>query len=139
MLDPLSSTPIIQGSMSTTFTFNGGGGSSAAVNIYWLKIGDWVILFVPPVTGTPASGTVTRFRSDNALPSFLRPLTNTPNYAIPIENAGAQLVTPGLAAVTTAGNIDFYKDMTAAGTYTNGSVAGSPDQVIMPYYVGVGS
>ena len=125
-------------STATTFTFNGGGGTTGSVTIRYVRIGDWVIIHFPVITGTSGTGS-TSLVSNTALDSFARPATLAQGGLFPESlNNGASIAAPGFFAISTGGIITFNRD--AAGTaWTNSSSCGSNVSFTWKYYVGTGS
>jgi len=123
---------------ATTFTFNGSGGTSSSVTMRIQKIGDWVTLFIPACTATTGTNS-SIFQSDSALDGAYRPLTaQIDGGVIPIVNNAGALQYPGFIQINTAGSIKIYRD-TVSTNFTNSSVCGLTEPIVLTYYVGTGS
>jgi hypothetical protein len=109
------------GTVSTTYTFDGSGGTSGAVGLIYLRIGDYVILDISPVTATTGTGSVA-FVSNTAIDTWARP-ANEAAFACQITNNGAGVTTMGRLEVTTAGKVNVIRDVTATA-FTNSSTCG---------------
>lgn len=124
----------------TTFTFQGGTPSSASASktLRIQRLGDWVTLYVPPVSVTTGTSN-TNFTSDTALPTWARPLTGSQTFVVmELINNGAVIAGVGYGVVTTAGIISVYRDATATA-YSNAATAGLNRGQTFSYYVGTGS
>ncbi len=125
------------GSHATTFTFNGTGGTSASVTIFYEIIGDFVLLFLPQVTATSGTSSTT-FTNNTALPVAIRP-TTTATLLIPaIRNNGNQISNPGFASITSGGTLTIFRDGTGTA-FTNATVCGVDARTAIEYYIGSGS
>jgi len=125
----------IYGSTSSTFTFNGSGGTSGSVTLTWQKIGQWVYLHIPVVSATTGTGS-TALTSNTALDGAARPSATVSGLYV-ARNNGASVATPGQVVVTAAGLIELTRD--GAGTaFTDGAAAGvsAASPFTLVYYVG---
>lgn len=123
------------GSASSTFTFNGMGGDSAAVTLSWKKTGNWVTLHIPVVFATSGTSSTT-FTSNTALAASARPQAVAQTAPInSIRNNGGAVSGAGLVSVGTDGIITIYRDATSAA-WTNSSSCGSNNDISITYFVG---
>lgn len=132
-------TPTSSGSTATTLTFDGSGGTSSSVTVYYRRMLDMVHLFIPAVTATSGTSS-TVLTSNTALPAWASPLTTTQSCAyMPVYNNGANLAGEGIITITTGGIINIYKDCTTTANWTNSSTCGTGAGTVIQYYVGTGS
>lgn len=122
---------------ASTFTFNGSGGTSASVTLRMQRVGDWVTLFIPPVTATTGTNSST-FTSNGTLDTAYRPLTTSQNCFMTAANNGGATQDPGVVSIATNGVVTIYRD-TVASNYTDASTCGVQNPTIITYYVGTGS
>lgn len=123
------------GSISSTFTFDGAGGTSAAVTIVWEKIGSFIRLYIPATTATSGIGS-TALTSNTALPSSVRPTQAERALCAIIRDNSTVQTTPGMYRVNTDGTITIFR--TASGTaYTNSiATTGADNSTAINYYKG---
>lgn len=126
------------GSVDTTLTFNGSGGTTSTITLRYQRLGDFVTMHVPAITGT--SGTAsTNLLANTAIESFARPLTAVQAQAsLQVINNNTVMTTPGLIYINTNGTIQVYRD-TFGTSFTNASVCGWNTGFTLTYYVGTGS
>lgn len=127
------------GSISTTFTADGSGGTSASKTVYAQRLGDWVTVHVPSTTLTSGTSS-TKMTSNTALPSWARPLTAIQSggaLAQMLDNNG-QIAVPALSWIDTSGIITYQKTATGS-TFTNSATMGTNIAHTHTYYVGTGS
>jgi hypothetical protein len=106
-----------ESSSTSTFTFNGSGGTSAAATIYLTRIGRQVNLIIEAsVTATTGTGSTT-FISNTAIASEFRPTVAKSGSCI-VRNNGGGLTTPGFYTISTAGIITVQRDISATA-WTN--------------------
>ena len=122
------------GSTSTTFTFNGSGGTSGAVTVTWRKIGQFVILNIPAVTATSGTGS-TSLASNTAIAAAARPTSTQVQVSAAITNNASTAATPGGITVSSAGTITIFRDP-AATAFTNASSCGTALNTTIYYFVG---
>lgn len=121
------------GTTSSTFTFNGSGGTSGAITLTYTRIGNVVTLNMPAVTATSGT-TSTSFTGNTAIAAFARP-TNTQraNHADVVNN-NATVAAPGYLTVTSAGVVTLNRD--GAGTaWTNATTCGTGSNYSFTYYI----
>lgn len=122
------------GATSTTFTFDGSGGTSSSGSLQYQRIGDWVTLTIPNITATTGTGSVV-FASNTAIDTFARPSTTQVAYCIQIKNNNADVSSPGFLVIATSGIVSLYRDPTATA-FTNSNTAGFANRNTVTYYVG---
>lgn len=131
---------ITTGSTSTTFTWDGSGGTTSAVTLRWQKIGQYVKLSFPSGIATTTGTSSTVLTSDTALAAAARPVTAAHSFAVPnITNNGVITGPPGKLKVGTDGLIRIYRDSTETATFTNAATAGmsnGSDSMDVTYYAG---
>lgn len=128
----------LSGSISTTFTFNNSGGTSAAATIRYQRVGDVLTLFFPAITATTGTGSIV-FTANTALPSTVRPLTATSyGSGVLIQNNATLQTDTGAAGVNTSGFIVLQRNP-AATAWTNAAAGGVNNVCTVSLYVGTGS
>ena len=130
-----SSLGITTGTVASTFTFDGSGGTTGSLTMEWRKEGNFVRLFIPTAQATSGTGS-TVLSSNTALPASVRP-TAAIQYQLsaPVLNNGTAATTPGLLGVTTAGTVTLNRD--GLGTaFSNSATAGTSGNTSISYYVG---
>lgn len=115
------------GTHGTTFTFNGSGGSTGSLSLYYQKVGRWVTLHIPTAQATSGTGS-TVLSSDTVLPAALRPTATISCPLNAVWNNGAGGTTSGVIQVSSAGTISIFRDITASA-YTNSTVCGTATAV----------
>lgn len=120
-------------STATTFTFNGSGGTSASVTLSYQKIGNWVTLFVPPVTATSGTNS-SQFNANTQIDSAYRPVVNQLGLVPVITDNGGAVLQPGLYVMQTNGILSIRKD-SAGNNFTDASTCGSADGFSITYYI----
>lgn len=99
----------INDAYATTFTFNGGGNTSASMLIYITKVGNIVTLLFPFTTAI-STGSSTAFTSDTPLPLAYRPdVTQIFMSFLGIDN-GVNLATPSKLEIDLNGELRFKRD-----------------------------
>lgn len=122
------------GTTSTTFTFDGSGGTSAAVTLTWQRINNWVVLNIPAVSAT--SGTSSTVATSNtAFAAGARPTTAQIYQGFPILNNGAAVASIGYVVINTTGTIQIYRDSTGA-VFTDASSCGTSTRSSIFFFVG---
>lgn len=123
---------------SSTFTFNGGGGTTGAITLRAQRLGDFVTLHIPAFNGTSGTASTT-LTANTALPTWARPQANTQSALLgDIRNNALDLATPGLAIINTSGILTILRD-SATTAWTNSSSCGLNDPNTITYFVGTGS
>lgn len=123
---------------ASTFSFDGSGGTTGSITMRAQRLGDYVTVHIPAVTGTSGTSSTT-LTANTALPSWARPLTATQYASVPdMKNNNADVATPGLVGVTTSGIVTFNRDA-ASTAWTNSSTCGNGGGFIFSYFVGTGS
>jgi len=113
------------GQFSTTFTFNGSGGTTTAVAVKYVRQGNLVTLFFPPIAGTTGTGSTLLTANTNIPDTWARP--STYNISAPvsrIRDNGAGDTAVGEVVITTAGTLIFNRRPTASLAWTNASSGG---------------
>lgn len=124
----------LTGTTASTFTFDGSGGTSASKTLTWQKIGKWVRLNIPAVTGTSGTSS-TLLGSDTALPASVRPTSTQDTIAGVIQNNGSAVAAAGLIRVNTSGVVQIFRDGTASA-FTNSTVCGTATNTGFTYFTG---
>jgi len=109
---------VSSGTHSTTFTFNGSGGTSGTIDIPWIKVGSRVTLFIPSVLATAGTGS-TQLVGNTALDAELRPAASQ-HKACQIYSNNAGVAAAGMVVVTAAGVITVFKGLLISDTWTTG-------------------
>jgi hypothetical protein len=126
------------GTTSSTFTFNGSGGTSSSKTIAHTRIGDWVTIHLPATSATTGTSS-TRIASNTAIPASYRPLTASQAFVVQeIINNAAVVAAVGYGVITSTGIIEIYRDATATA-FTNAANGGTNRNQVFTYYVGTGS
>lgn len=126
---------IATGTLATTFTFDGSGGTSASKTLTYQKIGNFVTLNIPAVTSTTGTNS-TILTANTALPAAFRPPSAQQRFvANTIINNAVDLATIGTWFISTGGIISLVRDTTTA-VFTNGAAAGTGASQTITYYVG---
>ena len=125
------------GTTSSTFTFDGSGGSSGSITLSWIKRGNWVTLNLPPVIATTGTNS-TALSSNTALPAAIRP-TNIQDCPVNnVVNSGGPIAAAGIIRVATAGTLSILRDH--AGTaFTNSTSCGigiNVNGTTITYFIG---
>jgi hypothetical protein len=123
------------GTVASTFTFNGSGGTSGSVTITYQKVGKFVTLHIPVATATTGTGS-TGFFADTALPAAIRPPSATQVCASnnDLDNGGSTS-TPSVALIATDGIITILRSP-AAQAWTNSATGGMIYGMTLTYFVG---
>lgn len=122
------------GTTSSTFTFNGSGGSTGSLTLTWQKTGNWITLNIPAAQATTGT-TSTVLTSNTALAATARPTTNQDSAIMIIRDNGAGVAPAGLARVLTSGIIELYRDGSGAA-FTNAASGGTNTNTSVTYFVG---
>ena len=125
---------VTRGSTSTTFTFNGTGGTSGAVTVTWQKIGQFVRINVPSVTATSGTGS-TDFTSNTAIAAAARPAATQYHVGIPMQNNGGADTSAGRVSMDTSGIFIIKRDNNSTA-FTNSSSCGTLVPFSFEYFVG---
>lgn len=130
-------TPYIQtGTVATTWTFNGSGGTSGSVTLTYQRIGKWVTLNIPSFSATSGTGS-TEAANNTAIPAVIRP-TAQQDFALAniTNNNTVSGASPGVIRMNAgSGTINIFRDNTQAA-FTNSSTCGLRASVTISYYVG---
>lgn len=111
-----------EGSTSTTFTFNGSGGTSGSVSLSWVRVGKVVTINIPTgVTGTTGTSS-TQFNSNTAVPADIRPAAAI-NFYASVDSNNTTQSSPGKIAMNSDGTISVR--LTANNTAWGNSLANS--------------
>ena len=122
------------GSTSTTFTWDGSGGTSAAVTLTWQRIGNFVTLNIPAVNATTGTSSA-NFTNDTAIAAGARPSATQVGTISSIRNNNATVGPTGWFSIASTGIININRDAVAA-TFTNSANAGTTNANSITYYVG---
>lgn len=133
MSDENFTTPTT-GTTSTTFTFDGSGGTTGSLTVTWQKVGNFVTLHIPATTATSGTGS-TVLASNTALAAAVRPAATQKATAAQVTNNGSNTTTPGLIVISTGGIISIARDP-AATAFTNSAVGGLSDATSITYFIG---
>ena len=107
---------------ATSFTFDGGGGSTGSLTLLAAVSGSIVTLYIPTAQATSGTGS-TELVSNTALPSAIRP-TRGQVQAMGYVTDNALTTSGGWISITTAGIISISRD--PGGTaFTNTSTCGT--------------
>lgn len=123
------------GTLASTFTFDGAGGTSSSVTMTWRKLGAlYVDLNIPAVTATTGTGS-TLLTSTTALPAAIRPVTQQFQPCNVLVNNAAASNTAGNVRVNTNGTISIQRD--GGGTaFTNTASGGTATAFSIRYFIG---
>ena len=124
-------TPYDPGTLASTFTFDGSGGTTGSVTMRWQKSGDFIFLTVPGVTGTSGTSS-TLLASNTALPAAIRPATNQYLAVMQITNNGSAVTPAGMLILGSNGVVTIYRDG-ANTAFTNTSTCGLSGEVTIVY------
>jgi hypothetical protein len=95
------------GTLTTTWTYNSGGGTSSSTTVAYRKMGPFLIVSYPSVTKAPTSGSNTNFTTDTALPAAYRP-TASQECTVSVDDNGLP-VAGGQLRLTTGGQLQLFK------------------------------
>lgn len=123
-----------RGTTSTTFTFNGSGGTTGSKTLTYQKIGNWVTLNIPSTQGTSGTSS-TSLTANTALPASFRPTNTQDVICVQITDNGNPVNVVGLVRVTTGGVVTILKDG-AGSAWTNSSTCGTQSNVSITYFLG---
>lgn len=122
------------GTTSSTFTWNGSGGTSGSITLTWQKIGNWVTLNIPTTTATTGTGS-NILVSGTALAASVRPAAQQDCPVTNLNNNGAGVSSNGVVRINTDGTLNIFRDF--AGTaFTNGASAGIGSATNVTYFIG---
>ena len=134
---PAGTAPALTGSFSTTWSFDGSGGTSGSVTLTYQKIGNWVTLHIPSFSATSGTGSTTA-TNNTALPAAIRAASYQQDFAMTnmTNNNTVSGASPGVVRINAgSGTINFFRDNTQA-TFTNSSTCGLRSSVTVSYFVG---
>ncbi len=119
-----------------TFTFNGGGNNTGAINIPVYRRGNIVtVRLVASLVRATTGTTSTTFASGNNLPSWAQPTAGIDHQGVYIRNnAGADSTSNGVVEVSTAGAITIYRNL-ALLAWTNTASGGLSTDYHLTYAV----
>ncbi len=106
-------------SLTSTFTWNGSGGTSGASTIRAAREGRSVTIHINGPQATTGTSS-TSFTSNTALPTWARPFGNSSSYVVAILDNGT--TSAGLLTIDTAGVITIAKF--GGVSFTNTATAG---------------
>jgi hypothetical protein len=131
---PAAARPPYAGTTSSTFTFDGSGGSSGSLSLVWRRNGNFVTLQIPTAQATTGTGSAS-LSSNTALPVEVRPSVTQYQSSVIITDNGAAIGASGVISVTTAGIVTINRD--GAGTaFTNSATGGTGAPTSITYYAG---
>lgn len=130
----LISVAVTRGTTSTTFTFDGTGGTTGAVTLTWQKIGSWVRLNIPASSATSGTSS-TLMLSNTAFAAAARPAAAQVHQGAPIINNNAATADVGYVVINTNGTLQIYRSATGAA-FTNGATAGTGSAFSIDFFVG---
>ena len=119
---------------STTFTFDGAGGTTGSVTLSWQKMGSWVLLNIPAASATSGTGS-TYFLSNTAIAAAVRPAAAQVYQGVPIVSNNAATTSVGYVVINTNGTIQIYRDATGTA-FTNSATAGLGSATSIFYFIG---
>lgn len=120
--------------VSTTFTFNGSGGTSSSVNFFFRRIGKIVVVEVPTILATTGTGSTTFTSGTGFVPSQFRPRASC-YFPVLINQGGSTLASMGNFLITTAGTITVFKDGTSAAWTNSAANSGTATQTDISYII----
>ena len=120
--------------VSSTFTFNGSGGTSSPINVSVVRIGNAVIVCITAAIVVTSGTSSTELTANTALPVWARPAAQRTIIGAYIRNNGSAQATPGMAQVSTSGIITISRDGTQAA-FTNASSCGTQDTLTITYTI----
>ena len=130
----LGGPAITYGTVSTTWTFDGTGGTSGAITLTWLKVWKTVTVHIPAVTATSGTSS-TSLTNNTVLPANIRP-TNFQHAGTPrIINNGAVVADTGVIGVASTGVITIARDSVLTA-FTNSASAGTSQGTTIHYFLG---
>ncbi len=129
-------TSLNKSSISSTFTFDGSGGTSTARTIQFQRSSDFITIFYPEILVTSGTGSQT-LTANTALPAWCIPLTASQFFYSSVNNNGNAAVGTGFVTTST-GLLKFWRDLSATA-WTNSSSCGPYNGQSSTYYVGTGS
>lgn len=125
----------VTGTFSSTFSFNGSGGTSGSLTISYQKIGNWVTIHIPQIVATSGTSSTT-LTANTAIPVGFRPATATQGTPInQIRNNGAGINSSGVLNMSTSGIITIYRDAQLTA-WTNSSSCGVDAGMTHTYFIG---
>lgn len=121
------------GTVASTFSFNGSGGTTGSLTIKWEKVGNMISLYIPAITQTTGTGSTT-ITNNTALTAAIRPTVAQMGVFQVVENS-VGLAPMGFFTIGTNGIITMYRD--GAGTaWTNTTAgSGSANALTVTYYL----
>lgn len=127
------------GTISTTFTFNGSGGTTSAVTISFMRWLNFVFINIPSVLGTTGTTSNTLI-SNTALPGWVAPQGANAQSALLVgmKDNATILTTPGRIDVSITGLLTIRRDATGAA-WTNAAQAGPNQGTSFVYLIGPGT
>jgi hypothetical protein len=119
------------GTTSTTFSFNGSGGTSSAVTVRYTRIGNVVTIFIPNSTATAGTGSTT-YTSNTAIDSWARPARVISSSAF-VTNNNSVITSPfGRFNLGTDGIFTLNRDNSSTA-FTNSATAGVNADISFSY------
>lgn len=95
------------------------------------RVGRFVAVHVPATVGSCSASNQVSF--GETLPLRFRPNAET-DVMVPANNAAAQLDTPGMLDVSSAGGVTFYRVASTVTQFSAGSTCGLPNNATISYY-----
>jgi hypothetical protein len=111
---------------SSVFTFSGSGSNTASVTLRIYRTGKTVTIKWPAISFTSSNGNVQL--TSNLIPSRFRPAEQRQWIFIQYTTGGSPAAAPGMVALDTGGNLQFYKDGTAA-SFNSGTLIIQPGDI----------
>jgi hypothetical protein len=118
---------------NTTFSFNGGGGTSGSVAVITERINNFVNIYCPAAVATTGTGS-TVLTSNTAIVSHFRPVNTTALPYNTTRNNATQGTTPGVFYVNTDGTLQVVRDGNNQA-FTNAASGGMQQDFHGMYYL----
>jgi hypothetical protein len=100
---------------SSTYTWNGSGGTSSSVDAYIVKVGNMVTISFPTIGATTGTSSTT-LTGDTAIPAAYRPSRNVRTMC-PLYQNGTALSAVGFVQINSSGSVIIIK--TDGATFSN--------------------
>lgn len=124
------------GTTVTTFTFNGSGGTSSSVTLSYLRINNFVLMYVPAASATTGTGS-TQFQANTAVETWARPSSTATTVGIlgVRQQTGAPQQYAGVISISTGGSPVIFRDFTLTAWGNSLSGAGIGDGFTFIYNI----
>lgn len=125
---------VVNGTTSSTFTFNGSGATTGSLAMAWRKEGNFVTLNLPAASAASGTGS-TALVSNTALPTSVRPASTQRGVLVNMLDNASGVSASGMFSISTGGILSIFRDG-AGNVFTNSATAGTQNNQTIVYFVG---